>query len=201
VSELAPAARVARTDDRSAVVDTIVDAFASDPLVRWFFPGEDFERRAAAFFGYLFDIRVGDGEVYVADGAASMWSPPGGVSMDPDEQDRLWRSDVVEGAGPGEIARIDAFDEAVDAVRLPGNHRYLGVLGTRPERRGLGLATAVLEPGLRGADREGMPCFLETGTAENLAFYERFGFEVLAETTVPDGPVIWALVRRPRDEP
>ena len=39
------------------------------------------------------------------------------------------------------------------------------------------------------------PAFLETATSENLDFYERFGFSVLAEADVPGGPHIWGLWR------
>ena len=195
-----PSSRKADADDRGAVLHTIVRAFVEDPLVRWFFPDDaSYERRASAFFGYLFDIRVVDGEIHVAGdcAAASLWNPPGGVRMPQIEQDRLWATDVESGAKTGELDRLDAMQETVDALRPEGPHWYLGVLATDPSRRGGGLARAVLRPVLERADADGIPALLETGTPENLPFYARFGFDMLAEARVPDGPPVWVLRRPP----
>jgi GNAT superfamily N-acetyltransferase len=195
-----PSSRKAHPDDRGAVLHTIVRAFAEDPLVRWFFPDDaSYERRAGAFFGYLFDIRVVHGEIHVVDdcSAASLWNPPGGVRMQQMEQDRLWAAYVEPGAGIGELDRLDAMDETVHGLRPAAAHWYLGVLATDPSRRGGGLARAVMQPILERADADDMPAFLETGTPENLPFYARFGFDVLAEARVPGGPPLWVMWRPP----
>lgn len=195
-----PSSRMAVPRDRGAVVHTIVRAFTEDPLVRWFFPDDaTYERRASAFFGYLFDIRVVHGEIHVAGdcSAASLWNRPDGMMPQP-EQDRLWGSDVEPGAEPGELDRLDAMDEAVDSLRPAEPHWYLGVLATDPSRRGGGLARAVLQPVLGRADADGIPALLETGTPENLPFYARFGFDVLAEARVSGGPPLWAMWRPPQ---
>jgi GNAT superfamily N-acetyltransferase len=195
-----PSSRTADPGDRGAVIQMIVRAFSQDPLVRWFFPDDAaYERRASAFFGYLFDIRVVHGEIHVAGdcAAASLWNRPGGGMPKP-EQDRLWATDVEPGAEPGELDRLDAMEATVDAVRPVGPHWYLGVLATDPSRRGAGLARAVLQPVLYRADADGIPALLETGTPENLPFYARFGFDVLAEARVSGGPPLWAMWRPPK---
>jgi predicted N-acetyltransferase YhbS len=43
-----------------------------------------------------------------------------------------------------------------------------------------------------------MPTSLETFKAENVPYYERFGFEVSQEDRIEGGPPMWAMVRRPR---
>jgi GNAT superfamily N-acetyltransferase len=195
-----PSSRTAVPGDRGAVVQTIVRAFTEDPLVRWFFPDDAaYERRASAFFGYLFDIRVVHGVIHVAGdcAAASLWNRPG-EGMPQPEQDQLWATDVEPGAGPGELDRLDAMEDAVVALRPAGPHWYLGVLATDPSRRGEGLARAVLQPVLERADADGIPALLETGTPENLPFYARFGFDVLADARVSGGPPLWAMWRPPQ---
>jgi GNAT superfamily N-acetyltransferase len=194
-------ARRATTADRGAVVATVVRAFEVDPLVRWFFPEElTYTTRAAAFFGYLFDIRVEHGEVTLADqgNAAALWTPPGGVTMTQAEQDERWTAQVEPGAGPGEMSRLEVFDEAVQRMTPDEPHWYLGVLGTDPAHRGRGLARAVLGPVLRRADRDATSVLLETGTPGNLPFYARFGFEELATTALAEGPTVWVLRHAPR---
>jgi hypothetical protein len=48
-------------------------------------------------------------------------------------------------------------------------------------------------------DREGLPAYLDTGTAENVAFYERHGFALAAELLEPkSGVLIRGMRRDPR---
>lgn len=200
MTEDPPIARPATRDDREVAVLSIVRAFAADPLVRWFFPDDGtYVQRASTFFGLLFDGRVDDGNVYVAgDGAAvSMWDPPGGGSIAQAELDRRWDSEFEPGAGPGERERLEAYEEAANAMMPPETSWYLGVLATDPDRRRRGLASAVIAPVLERADREGLVAFLETGANENLEFYARAGFEVAEEVVLPDGPTLWGLRRSP----
>lgn len=57
----------------------------------------------------------------------------------------------------------------------------------RSQLRGVG--TQLIEPVLRRADEDRMPCYLQTSDPANVAYYERFGFAVTqpAIVTVPDG--------------
>jgi hypothetical protein len=46
------------------------------------------------------------------------------------------------------------------------------------------------------ADKEGVPCFLETQAEKNVALYEHFGFRVVEAGLIPGSNVrSWALVR------
>ena len=66
------------------------------------------------------------------------------------------------------------------------------------ERGGLG--TRLLEPTLERADREKLACYLETSDRDNIAFYERFGFEVVDDNLplIAGGPTHAAMRREPR---
>jgi GNAT superfamily N-acetyltransferase len=77
-------------------------------------------------------------------------------------------------------------------------HWYLAILGVRPERTGRGLGGALLEPGLARADAEGMPSYLENSNPRNVPFYERHGFDVVAEHWLPNGPVLTYMWRPAR---
>ncbi len=84
-------------------------------------------------------------------------------------------------AGEPAWRRLTAYEDAVDAARPSTPHWYLGVLATRPDRQGAGLATAVMAPVLARADGEGLDCCLETSTLANKAFYQRRGFTEVTE--------------------
>jgi ribosomal protein S18 acetylase RimI-like enzyme len=79
------------------------------------------------------------------------------------------------------------------------HHMYLSVLGTDPEQQGRGIGSALLAPGLRLADEEGLPCYLESSKEQNIAFYARHGFVVRETIRFPkDGPSLWLMWREPR---
>jgi ribosomal protein S18 acetylase RimI-like enzyme len=80
-----------------------------------------------------------------------------------------------------------------------GAHWYLAGLGVEPAQQRQGIGSALLQPGIEGSTREGLPCVLLTNDEKNLSFYEHHGFETVLEgEKPPGGPYAWAMVRKPR---
>jgi GNAT superfamily N-acetyltransferase len=191
-------ARVRRASqtDRAAVIDTVVSAFVTDPLVSGYFLPERFEELAPLFFGYLFDIRVDDGDVWVSNDldSVAMWSVPGEPAMGKEQRDVLWHQvEVRLDAATNE--RFDSFGELMHQLKPTPPFWYLGVLATRPERQGQGLASAVVGPVLARADETHLVCCLETASAAALPVYERLGFTDRREVALADGSPLWWLER------
>jgi GNAT superfamily N-acetyltransferase len=193
--------RQATDADRDVVVETFVQGFVDDPVMRFFFPDDSTYRPfASAFFGFLVDLNLGGGEIFLtADGeAAALWTPPGGVGMPEAQVAERWKAEMVPRLPDDALERLDRFEAAGERMGPLEGLRYLGVLATRPDHRGHGHARAVLAPVLERDDHDGIGAHLDTGTPENLPFYERFGFRVHAETDIEEGPHLWSLVRDAR---
>jgi ribosomal protein S18 acetylase RimI-like enzyme len=77
-------------------------------------------------------------------------------------------------------------------------HWYLAVLGTDPSFQRTGAGTALLDPVLARIDAEGLPAYLETQKEANLAWYGRFGFELVERVDVRACPPIWTMRRAER---
>lgn len=168
--------RVATPADRPRVVETVVAAFVADSAFRYFFPdATTYEHEAGVFAAYLFDLRVAHSTVWVAgDGAAvAMWEPPGV----PGKQLRL---DLPAGT----LARLEAYEQTVHPALPDAPHWYLGVLATHPDHAGRRWGRAVMAAGLERARADGLPAYLETTTASNVALYERAGWHVDAAVPV-----------------
>jgi predicted N-acetyltransferase YhbS len=75
-------------------------------------------------------------------------------------------------------------------------------MGIAPAVQGQGIGSRLIAPGLARADTQRLPCYLTTGRADNLRFYHRFGFQVVAEglPLVPEGPTSWGMRRPPADD-
>jgi GNAT superfamily N-acetyltransferase len=89
------------------------------------------------------------------------------------------------------LAATEPFHKAVDCP-----HWYLVAVGTRADRRGEGLGSALVEIGTARADEAGVPCYLETGTQSSIDFYTKRGFEVVGRTDF-DGHTLTGMVRPP----
>jgi ribosomal protein S18 acetylase RimI-like enzyme len=178
--------------DRERVVGSLVAAFAADPVLRHLFPDDTYPRYAAAFFGHLFDKRVGKGTVWTIGPGLSvaMWDAPSNGTVEPAGGSPL--DDLPADAR----ARVDAYDDTVHAA-LPGHpFWYLGVLGTHPDHKGRRWGRALIADGLRRAADDGLPAVLETSNPGNVDVYRRAGFEVVRELTA--GPLsVWVMERPP----
>ena len=74
---------------------------------------------------------------------------------------------------------------------------FLDILGVDPARQGEGIGRALIEAGLAAVRADAMPAVLETANPRNVAYYERFGFELAEERDAPGGgPHVW-FMRRP----
>ena len=81
----------------------------------------------------------------------------------------------------------------------PGKpHWHLSSVCVLPEKQGQGIGSRLIRPVLARADTTGTPCYLETQTEANVAFYRRRGFEVMRATPVLDsGLTVWTMLREP----
>jgi ribosomal protein S18 acetylase RimI-like enzyme len=195
-----PSARRGTTADLDAAAATLAAAFAGYVWSDWTIATADQEARLREGFALMLrHVVVPHGELWVTDDLASaaVWFPPGrreeisAAFAAIDER-------LTDLAGD-RAAAAERADRATAAAHPPEPHWYLASMGTRPERQGEGLGTAALAPVLERLDRRGELAYAETSTRDNVAFYERRGFEVLRELELGEGaPPVWTLLRRPR---
>jgi ribosomal protein S18 acetylase RimI-like enzyme len=181
--------------------EALARAFHDDPAWVWIVPDEA-RRRAVLpwLFRVGFDVTAAD--VWTTPGAvlgAARWLPPGRTPMRVGPTLRaLVATPIRLGTATG---RFLSYGRAVETLRArvaPGPHWYLAGIGVDPAEQGKGIGSALLEPGLRGATHDRLPCVLLTNNERNLHFYRAHGFEVVDEEPTPEGgPYAWAMVRSP----
>ncbi len=191
--------RRANPSEFSRLADVLVGAFASDPFHCWLFP--DARARPARqkrLFERVLPIYERHGVVFTTDDldGVALWDPPreGGPSL-------AELSSFVVRVLPvfGRRALRVAQGMAPLAALHPGEpHWYLSVLGTRPGRQRRGVGSSLLRPVLARCDRAGACAYLEASRIENVPYYERFGFEVVASLAMPaGGPTVYRMRRAP----
>jgi ribosomal protein S18 acetylase RimI-like enzyme len=187
-----------RFDEASRV---LARAFQDDPAWVWLFPDPRRRKRVLPWlFRVGFDVTSAD--VYATAGellGAARWLPPGRSSMRIGPTLRALLTTPLRLGGA--TSPFLAYGRAVELMRaeaVPGDHWYLAGIGVAPQHRNKGVGGALMQPGIEGAGRDGVPAVLLTNNEANLSFYESHGFRVVREGETPKGgPHAWAMVRPP----
>lgn len=178
-------------------------AFHDDPVWLWCLPDE--ERRARALpwmFARIVALEAQRVHVVGAGGGAGIafWVPPGARAP---ARRELWQARfplLPVRLGREGFRRVEGFQRASRELlaRLGcASWWFLSGLGVEPSAQRQGLGTQLVAWGLERATQAGHPAVLLTSNRANIPFYERLGFEVLAEERLPAaGPLTWALGTR-----
>ena len=146
-------------DDESQLVDTLVLAFDSDPIMRWFYPDpHDYLRYFPEFVriygGKAFDHGAAH---YLPGGAgAALWLPPG-VRPDEDAFVTLLQTSLPE----EKQEQAWAVLEQVEQYHPTEPFWHLPVIGVDPTQQGHGHGSALMAHALRACDDEGAIAYLE----------------------------------------
>jgi ribosomal protein S18 acetylase RimI-like enzyme len=196
---------VLQPGQQHAAAEAIAAGHRDYPAFRHVFP--DPSRRARAlppFFSATVRDAIPFGAVLaISTGkpieAVAVWLPPGAFPWTP------WRKAKATAdfgrvlvADPRAFPTFVRYGTNLERSHAEEPHWYLVVLSVRPEHQRRGFGTRLVEPLLRRANRDHLPCRLETSDSANVAFYSRFGFEVVepALAVVPGGPTMISM-RRP----
>ena len=193
----------AEKSDVRELAHTLGRAFFDDPVMAWLLP--DAGQRAKGLpllFGTMARHQfLGCGGVEIAEdgpnvAAAALWAPPGRWHA---RRAAEWRMlpGFLRTFGAG-FKRGHQLEELMKRNHPEEPHWYLAVIGSDPTYRGQGFGDALLASRLAQVDAEHAPAYLESSNEDNIAYYERFGFEVTGELEVPDGPTLWLMWRQPR---
>jgi ribosomal protein S18 acetylase RimI-like enzyme len=194
---------------KNQAADLLTRAFQDDPAYTHIFPDPaERARSLRSLWGGLLTVTLRYGQVYTTAGlhGVACWMPPG------DGGNFLWQSlrtgfalqrpvFTFSSAARKRFLDVIGHLEQVRKQVMARPHWYLWALGVDPPHQGRGVGGKLLQPVLAEADAAGLPCYLETETERNVAFYRKHGFDVA--TAGPDprqGVMVWTMVREPRKQ-
>jgi ribosomal protein S18 acetylase RimI-like enzyme len=182
--------------DEVPVIDTIVLAFAADPVARWVWADghryvTSMPPLTKAFGGRAFS--AGGAHASGDCAGAALWLPPG---VTPDEEAL---GHVINQTVPAEIRDdVTAVFEQMAGCHPNGPHWYLPMIGVDPAHQGRGHGDALLRYALERCDRDHVPAYLESTSLRNAALYKRHGFEALGTIQVGSSPPLMPMLRPAR---
>lgn len=194
-----------RAEQLNRAVDTLTSAFQDDIIKLTLAPNvRNREKLTQWVFQGTVRYCLRYGEVHITDNAdgVACWLRPGQTT------NNFWGSMRSWNMFPGPFllagfrtmqnffALLD-FTEKQHKRLMQRPHWYLWALAVRPECQGQGLGGKLLAPVMERMDREGVASYLETQTEQNVAFYQRRGFEVIDSAEIL-GINLWFMMREPK---
>jgi GNAT superfamily N-acetyltransferase len=181
---------------------TAMRSFVDDPVMRWLYPdNEEYLAPGGQIFWGAMRGWVRHNEVWTTPETAALavWLKPGRPELEPDP------ATPDTPPSPELLQRFELIGPVMGENTPPEDHWYLQLLATHPDWQRQGLGAALMAAQFERADSEGLACYLETETPENVAYYRRHGFDVRTEWDVdPDGtlgspgPHMWGMLRPAR---
>ncbi len=191
-----------RDADEAAIV--AARAFHHDPFFEFLEPNPVRRARGLALFvrstlrslgpaAQVTGVRHADGRLL----GVAAWVPPGAYPLPGMAQGRQLLGAVRAMAlRPAGLRDGFRYLLAIEKAHPKEPLWYLQLLVADPSSQRIGVGSRLQAPVLETADREGLDCYLETQKAENLAYYGRFGYEVVQELhPVQGGPPLWTMRR------
>ena len=181
-----------------------VRGFYTDPFFEFLAPRARTRDRGLFFFfrtalrhlgpgGKVVTLRDADNRIV----GVAAWLAPGGypqplrtqIAAVPGSFRALYRR-------PRALVDGTSYLNAVAKAHPKAPHWYLYLLVVDPEIQGHGGGTMLLNDQLSGIDSDGVGAYLETQKHDNVAFYRRFGFDLVTHLQpVISGPPIHTLWR------
>jgi ribosomal protein S18 acetylase RimI-like enzyme len=188
-------------DDIAPASACLAAAFIEDTVARVLFDDSPIGQHAAMeqFFGFLLEARLALGApVLIARDAGRIVGLVMGDATHKDD----WPADIesrfaaFKALHPDLAQRFATYDAIVDRCGFDQPHYHLGLLGVDPACQGKGHGKALVKAflTLSDGDPESLGTNLETGTPENLGYYESLGFDIRGSGPLGDA-TLWCLYR------
>lgn len=193
-----PTLHEAAPGDADAVAAILARAFADDPVYLWFMRRDRPLSLLQDHFRHEVSDYLQSAEVYIAEGGAgaALWRPAPGAQPSPFGSLLRAMPHLARYTGAWRLPRLWRLIRATEDRYPREPHRYLYLVGVEPEHQGLGVGSTLIRAGLEVCERDGLPAYLESSKARNVALYIRHGFRVVERLDLDrGGPSLWLMWR------
>eukprot|EP01121_Diplochlamys_sp_Union-15-3_P016557 TRINITY_DN5659_c0_g1_i1.p1 TRINITY_DN5659_c0_g1~~TRINITY_DN5659_c0_g1_i1.p1 ORF type:complete len:313 (+),score=46.95 TRINITY_DN5659_c0_g1_i1:58-996(+) len=185
-------------------------SFMSDPWIAYFFNNKPVESSLDWFCSIIVSYGTKHGRVWAHHSeidknhviGCAVWQPPyeSGVSLWSMFKEGIGAAPFKLGLRPTYrlMGALNETERIHNEIMKKKPHWSIYTIGVEPLYQCKGIGTKLLEPILKLADEDKVPCYLDTASERSLNFFIRLGFKVL-RTVNSNGkfPKFWAMVRQP----
>ncbi|MEJ2884755.1 GNAT family N-acetyltransferase [Pedobacter sp. GR22-6] len=167
----------AQSIDKERIIEILTLAFESNASVNYIIK-QDGRRmqRIRHLMDYSVKVCTAFGKVLLSDdrnAAALVMHEPKSFSL----QSLFWDLQlIVRVTGLRKLRKVLQREALIKAQHPAGNFYYLWFIGVHPVHKGYGIGSDLLNELIADAESLGLTVYLETSTAKNVPWYEKFGF-------------------------
>lgn len=186
--------------------EILARAFNNDPLLRYFTREEERARMNAikCFAKAVLRYSQPYNQIYTTTNdlkGIAIWIPPGKFPLNDLRLLSLGLYALpfhLRLSRLAELLPVFFTIEKYHKQDLPQPHWYLSMLGVSPAYQRQGVGSLLLQPILRQADNDRLPCYLETSNEGGVRLYQRHGFEIIRSDSLLAGNLkLWTMKREP----
>lgn len=184
-------------------VRVLASAFSDNPAYLWAFkPDSERERKFHWFMERVLALNLVNGLALKTDGthAVALWFEPG-KSIGWLELLQAGLYELPFKLGLDTYLRIQQIlnqnKKWMTNIMGQTKHYYLFHLAVEPDYQGKGLGGSLITAVTARADKEQVPCFLETDRPRNIPLYEKHGFVIRGTAELATNVPLWYMRRDP----
>ena len=187
-----PKIEVAAQADYDRTMATILMGFASDPLMRWFWPDAGDYLKSRPCLEAMGGNAVQAGSAYVGAGfeGAALWLPPGAAL----DEERVIAF-IQQSVAADRLGEVFTLLGKMDEYHPDEDLWYLPLIAVDPVHQGKGIGSALMKTALQACDATGYPAYLESSNPRNISLYERHGFEAIGQIQEGNSPLVTPMIR------
>jgi ribosomal protein S18 acetylase RimI-like enzyme len=182
-------------------------AFQDDPIMVFTYPDEE-EREQKAEYGFymLYNYGIKHGLAYSTSKnleGSTIWFPPDKVYPSTWAMMRYGGFYTMRKVGlklkaMKKTMTIFKYEEKKHKELAPFDHWYFQNIAVEPEEQGKGYGGLLISTMLKTIEGDNLPVYLETNTEKAMSIYQKYGFEILEYSIIPETPVpLWCMLRNP----
>ncbi|MDG6222059.1 MAG: GNAT family N-acetyltransferase [Candidatus Bathyarchaeota archaeon] len=184
-------------------VKTLEKAFETYPLLKYYYPEKPIREKVTNYFlSFVVYSGIKYGEVFGTSPnfeGVVVWLPSQNYPLTFWKILRTVPISKIFNFGRYGGSKMTNFINHLDTVHkdmTPFKHLFLQTIGVAPKFQDKGFGKRLIQPMLQRLDDEKIPCYLETIDEKNVGFYQRFGFEIIGKSNIPETNFVnWAMLR------
>ena len=195
------------SDDVKKACMVAGNAFQDDPIMVFTYPDEK-ERKQKSQYGFymLYNYGIKYGLAYATSKnleGITIWLPPNKVypstwSMMRHGGFYTMRKVGLKLKAMKRTMTVFNYEEERHKELAPFDHWYFQNIAVKSEEQGKGYGGLLISSLLKKVESDELPIYVETNTEKSVSIYQKYGFEVLEHTIIPETPVpLWCMLRKP----
>ena len=182
-------------------------AFQDDPIMEFTYPDEKVRKQNSQYgFYMIYNYGIKHGLTYATSKnleGITIWLPPDKVYPSTWAMMRYGAFYTMRKVGLKMKAMkrtmtVFNYEEERHKHLVPYDHWYLQNIAVKPEEQGKGYGGLLISTMIKTIESDGLPVYLETNTEKNVSIYQKYGFEILEHSIIPETDVpLWCMLRKP----